>query len=137
MNTDLLKGFLVAHGFTPVSSVDFLRESNDFLNAINLQVKTTGDVFFINMGVHPLFPDLTAAELPAKEIDCYIRTRLSTEQDFHLRWLNSPDDLPVVLHEITKKHGHFLMLSILWMLFFRRLASNGLKVMRYLLCSAA
>lgn len=107
MNTDLLKAFLVMHGFTPVSSVDFLRENNGFLNAINLQVKTSGDVFFINMGAHPLFPDLTAAELPAKEIDCYIRTRLSTEQDFHLRWLNSPDDIPVVLQEITQKAWPF------------------------------
>ena len=103
MNTDLLMRFLVPHGFTQTSPVDFLRENHGFINAINIQAKTTGDIFFINIGVHPLFPDLTTAELPAKEIDCYIRTRLATAKGFPLMWLNSPDDLVVIVQEIKSK----------------------------------
>ncbi|MFP1463516.1 DUF4304 domain-containing protein [Escherichia coli] len=34
---------------------DFYKVHDNFVNCINFQKKSTGDIFFINTGVHPVF----------------------------------------------------------------------------------
>lgn len=107
MNTSLMTDFFISHGFVKDSDVDYYREANGFLNAVNFQKKTTGDVFFINLGVHPIFRNDVGMKLSKKEIDCYVRTRISTEKDFSLDLLAFPDRVSLVLDEIERKAWPF------------------------------
>ncbi|MCV4733064.1 DUF4304 domain-containing protein, partial [Escherichia coli] len=54
---------------------DFYKVHDKFVNCINFQKKSKGDIFFINTGVHPVYENF-CNEPPKKEIDCYIRNRV-------------------------------------------------------------
>ncbi|TKY81317.1 DUF4304 domain-containing protein [Pectobacterium polonicum] len=107
MNTTLMKDFFISNGFSKESGADFFRENNGFLNCINLQKKTTGDIFFINLGVHPIFAQINSQSLPKREIDCYIRTRLSTDEMLSIELLNSPNGVSLVIKELEEKTWAF------------------------------
>ncbi|WP_224718615.1 DUF4304 domain-containing protein [Pectobacterium versatile] len=107
MNTNLIKDFFISNGFSKESGADFFRESNGFLNCINLQKKTTGDIFFINLGVHPVFDQINSQSLPKREIDCYIRTRLSTDEMLRVELLDSPNGVSLVIKALEEKAWAF------------------------------
>ncbi|EJB4132068.1 DUF4304 domain-containing protein, partial [Escherichia coli] len=47
-------GFLNKNGFIKNGNNDFYKVHDNFVNCINFQKKSTGDIFFINTGVHPV-----------------------------------------------------------------------------------
>lgn len=103
MKTNLIKEFFIANGFTQGSDVDFHREKNGFLNAVNFQRKSTGEIFFVNLGVHPLFVTKSSGEFSKREVDCYIRTRVSTEKSFNIELLYSSDGISIISDQIERK----------------------------------
>lgn len=107
MNTQLITSSFISNGFSRESHADFFRENNGFINCVNFQIKTTGDVLFINLGVHPMFDQLDHRPYPKKEIDCYIRSRLSTNKTLSIALLDSPDDVSFVINEIEEKARTF------------------------------
>jgi hypothetical protein len=102
MNANPLKFFLVYEGFSKVTDANYIRTKNGFINCINFQKKSTGDVFFINMGVHPIFHGLNDQHLPDREIDCYIRSRMITQDELDIDLLDSPDGISHIVSEMKK-----------------------------------
>ncbi|WP_323637279.1 DUF4304 domain-containing protein [Pectobacterium polaris] len=107
MNTTLIKEFFISNGFNKKSDTNFFRERNGFLNYVNFQMKTTRDVFFINLGVHPIFNQLDNHLHPKREIDCYIRFRLSTDEMLGVELLDSPDGVCFIIDKIEEKVWSF------------------------------
>ncbi|MCG8707909.1 DUF4304 domain-containing protein [Brenneria sp. 4F2] len=103
MSIKLLNKFLTLNDFHLVGTAEFSRQRNGFLNFIKLQRKSSGDVFFINLGVHPLFVNLMNNCQPATEIDCYIRERLSTDVMLSVELLDSSDGVSLIIREIEHK----------------------------------
>ncbi|EII4824473.1 DUF4304 domain-containing protein [Escherichia coli] len=92
--------FLINSGFVKNSDTDFYKVHDKFVYCINFQKKSTGDIFFINTGVHPIFEGF-CNELPTKEIDCYIRNRVC--DGLSLSLLNSFEGDEFVINEIKDK----------------------------------
>ncbi|AFI89109.1 DUF4304 domain-containing protein [Pectobacterium parmentieri] len=107
MNIKLINNFLTSNGFSKDNDINFFRVNNGFLNCINFQRITTGDVFFINLGVHPIFDPKDTPSTFKREIDCYIRTRLSTDKRLSVELFNSSEGISFVINEIEEKAWHF------------------------------
>lgn len=92
--------FLNKNGFIKNGNNDFYKVHDKFVNCINFQKKSTGDIFFINTGVHPVFENF-CNEPPKKEIDCYIRSRVCDGLSISL--LHSFEGSEFVINEIKNK----------------------------------
>ncbi|MCD8213422.1 MAG: DUF4304 domain-containing protein [Campylobacter sp.] len=70
-----LKIALKSKGYLQVRKTnDYCKTNEDFLIAVNFQKKSSGEYYFINVGIQPRFlsPDIKTIE----EIDCVLRTRM-------------------------------------------------------------
>ncbi|GKX60218.1 hypothetical protein SOASR031_25330 [Leminorella grimontii] len=83
-----------------------MRTKDGFINCINFQKKSTGDAFFINMGVHPTFYKLYDESLPNKEIMCEIRSRMVPEEGLCVDLLDSPDGISHIVN-VMENNWHF------------------------------
>ncbi len=77
------------------------------MQCINFQRKSSGDVFFINLGVHPVFRKDPGALHPRQEMDCYIRHRLQMDRELQVAWLHDEDTCGQIIEEITDKAWRF------------------------------
>lgn len=101
MKLGSVERFIVNNGFVKINNHNFLRKNNKFINCINFQKKSAGDLFFINMGVHPVFDEVS--ELPTLEIDCYIRHRLKPSNELKVSLLNSTEGKELIINDIEQK----------------------------------
>lgn len=100
MKIKAVSNFLINNGFESNGESDFFRETDGFIKCINLQNKSSGSVFFINLGVEPIFDEFGDEILCRREIDCYIRHRVTSDNEFNTFSLNTDDDVDIAISRI-------------------------------------
>ncbi|MET4862738.1 DUF4304 domain-containing protein [Morganella morganii] len=83
----------VEHGFIKINDNNVYQQSESFIKSVNLQRKSSGDRYFINLGVTPIMHGVEPRSF--MEIDAYIRSRVRTQDGFPI---NTIDD-----HEFLKE----------------------------------
>lgn len=69
------KELLLSNGYFQINRTNnFYKLHNDFYTVIYFQRKSDGSVYFVNVGIHPLFLNSGIIE----EVDCVLRTRLGS-----------------------------------------------------------
>lgn len=107
MKVDSIGDFLIDHGFKRNGRSDFFKEADGFIKCINIQKKSSGDVFFINLGVDPVFNRAEDKDTHRKEFDCFIRHRIASENRFRTFPLNTGDDVDIAIDRIKQEAWPF------------------------------
>lgn len=81
--------FFIKQGFRRINENNVFQTSHFYTKSINLQRKSSGDKYFINLGVSPIIPNLET--FSNKEIDAIIRFRIHPQGDFPIETINSHD----------------------------------------------
>lgn len=78
----------VENGFKKINENNVYQQSDSFIKSVNLQRKSSGDKYFINLGVSPV---IDGVELLSKmEIDAYIRFRIYPQDGFSIDSIDDP-----------------------------------------------
>lgn len=107
MKIKSISDFLINNGFKSNGESDFFKENDEFIKCVNIQRKSSGDVFFINLGVNPIFNGYGDENPPRKEIDCYIRHRISSGNELDAFPLNTGDDVDAAINKVKNEAWPF------------------------------
>ncbi|HEK2896675.1 DUF4304 domain-containing protein [Proteus sp. GOKU] len=98
--------FFVKQGFIKINNINVYQSSNFFIKSVNIQRKTTGDKYFINLGVSPIIPNLSP--FSNKEIDALIRFRIHPQDGFSIDTIHDYHFIETLFKtKITDYFDHF------------------------------
>ncbi|HEM7578086.1 TPA: DUF4304 domain-containing protein [Serratia marcescens] len=86
----------VENGFKKINENNVYQKSSSFIKSVNLQRKSSGDMYFINLGVTPIIDGVEPRSF--KEIDAYIRSRVRTQDGFFINTIDDPEFLKEILN---------------------------------------
>ncbi|MEX5869543.1 DUF4304 domain-containing protein [Providencia hangzhouensis] len=85
----------VEHGFIKINDTNVYQQSESFIKSVNLQRKSSGDKYFINLGVTPIMPRVEPHS--NMEIDSSIRFRIHPQDGFPIDSIDNPKFLRELL----------------------------------------
>ncbi|MRF66701.1 DUF4304 domain-containing protein [Escherichia coli] len=86
----------VENGFKKINENNVYQLSDSFIKSVNLQRKSSGDKYFINLGVTPIIDGVEPRSF--MEIDAYIRSRVRTQDGFFINTIDDPEFLKGLLN---------------------------------------
>lgn len=87
---------LVEQGFKKINENNVYQQSDSFIKSVNLQKKSSGDKYFINLGVTPIMPGVEPHS--NMEIDSSIRFRIHPQDGFPINTIDDPAFLKDLLN---------------------------------------
>lgn len=87
---------LVEQGFKKINENNVYQQSDSFIKSVNLQKKSSGDKYFINLGVTPIMPGVDPHS--NMEIDSSIRFRIHPQDGFPINTIDDPEFLKDLLN---------------------------------------
>ncbi|HEJ9660219.1 DUF4304 domain-containing protein [Proteus mirabilis] len=86
----------VEHGFKKINENNVYQQSDSFIKSINLQRKSSGDKYFINLGVTPIM--VGVKPYSNMEIDSSMRFRIHPQDGLPINTIDDPEFLKELLN---------------------------------------